>query len=122
MTATNSADDAAIAAKAALLRQMLQDGDIDEATYLNRLAKLGIDPSVSRQTTFGMPGQQVDVQTNVAGDYYDQRPLPAGASADELQRAYLLRLIGQVRQLPLFGGDGNERRNDLQLSAVISAV
>ena len=36
--------DRALDDKLALLRQMLGDGDIDEATYRARLAKLGIDP------------------------------------------------------------------------------
>ena len=122
MIAASSANDDVNTAKAALLRQMLQDGDIDEATYQKGLAKLGIDPNGSRSTTFGMSGQQVGAQTNVAGDFYDYRNLPVGASPDELQRAYLSRLIGQVRQLPLFGGDSSERRNDLQLSAVYTAL
>ena len=74
-------------------------------------------------------GQQVERQTNVAGDYVDQRQImaqPDAADPDALRRAYLHRLMQRARRLPLAGVDPKTARDEgggeLQLAAVYTAL
>ena len=74
-------------------------------------------------------GQQVERQTNVAGDYIDKRQImaqPDATDPDALRRAYLHRLRQHARRLPLAGVDPKTARDEgggeLQLAAVYTAL
>jgi hypothetical protein len=80
---------------------------------------------VPPSSTFDMRAQQVQQQTNVAGDYVDQRPAVAGDDPAALRDAYLHHLIGRVSEVPLSGIDpkaASDAKARLELRAVYTGL
>ena len=113
--------DQATQAQLALLKQLHQQGLLDEEQYRTQVAALQ-----RGAPAFDQRQQQVQTQVNVAGDYILQQAAQPGAPPEVLRQAYLYRLLRQIRGLPLAGVDpkvmGEEGEGQVQLAAVYTAL
>ena len=120
----NLSADPNLDAQLAQLEQLYRQKVLSEALYRAALAGLGLDPA----RVINLPGQQIEKQVVVAGNFYDQRQTAAepGDRSEALRRAYLNRVKEQTRRLPLSGVDpkaaSDESSGELQLSAVYTAL
>lgn len=112
--------DEAKTAQLALLKQLREQGVLDEEQY-----RLQVAAMKGGAATFDQREQQVQQQINVAGDYILEQAAQPGASREVLRRAYLYRLLRQMRGLPLAGVDpkvmGEEGEGQVQLAAVYTS-
>ncbi len=138
--------DQALQLQLAMLKRLYHQGRLSEADYRQELIDLGLDPdAVPAHGEAGQPGQVAESEISPSapagttynlniqhaeglaiGDGARVEPPGAGASPQVLPRAYLHRLAGQTRRLPLAGVDpkavGDEKSGELQLSAVYTAL
>ncbi|MGB7988773.1 MAG: hypothetical protein WCF44_05220 [Candidatus Methylophosphatis roskildensis] len=111
------------------LGRALEAGAIDQATYdaavaaiKAQLAGAGAIAQGQDATAVGAGG--VAVRGNNSGTInlgvIIQQGTQTGATADDLKRAYLARILLQADQLPLFAGDGGNAQ--VRLTAVYTAL
>jgi len=111
------------------LRRALEAGAIDQGTYDAAVAAMNAQVEGGGTIAQGQDATAVGPGgVNVRGD--NEGPINLGvliqqgarprASAEDLTRAYLARIVTQSNQLPLFVGDGTKAQ--IQLSAVYTAL